>query len=93
MVSHLNPGQIQPFPDVVGAGGVHYDGPETGGYIYLQLGNAHQPGAVLVASGKMADQISQGEDIQGGKLLCLGGADAPDDGNGIGQQGHIFTSF
>ena len=74
MIRQLYPGQIQALADVGHPGGVHHHGPEAGRHIRLQLLNGNQPGAVFVAPGKMADEIPEGEDIQGRELFGLGRA-------------------
>ena len=71
-IRQLDLGHVQPLADVGGSGRVHHHGLEAGGHVRLQLGNGHQPGPILVAPGKMADQVAQGENIQIGKLLCPG---------------------
>jgi len=54
---------------VAGAGGVHHHGAEAGGDVRLQLFDGNQLRPVLVPSGKVADEIPEGENIQLGKLL------------------------
>ena len=75
-VRRLDPGQIQTLTDVGGAGGVHDHGPEAGGLVRLQLADGDALRPILVASGEMANEVLQREDIQGGKELCLCRADA-----------------
>jgi len=84
MVGDLHLGQIQALADVAGPGGVHHHGPEAGGGVHLQLVDGGEPGAVLIAPGEMTDQVPEGENIQLGKLLCLGGSYALEYGDGIG---------
>ena len=55
-----------------------------GGAVCLKRTDGNQPGAVLVASGVVADEILQCVDIQIVEQLRPGRADAPEDGNGIG---------
>ena len=69
MVCNLYPGDVQSFANMGSPRGVHHHGLETGRHIGLQFFNRHQFCPVLIASGKMADQIPEGENIQIGKLL------------------------
>ena len=73
MVSHADLGHIQAFAYLVGLWSRHDHGTETGRTVGLQLVNGGEPGTVLIATGEMADQVLQSENIQSGKLLCLGG--------------------
>ena len=88
MIGDLHLGQVQALADMAGPWGVHDHSPEAGGGIHLQLGDGHQPGPVLIAPGKVADQVGQRVDIQSFKLLCLGRADALEYGDRIRQSGH-----
>ena len=72
VIPDLHLGQIQSLADMVGSGGVHHHRLEAGRHIHLQLGDGAQLRAIFISSGKMADQITQGKDIQIGKLLRLG---------------------
>ena len=76
VVCHLHTGQIQALTDMGSTGGVHDHGFEAGRNIRLQLVDGDQLGAIFIASGEVTDEIPQSENIQLGKLLCLGRADA-----------------
>ena len=84
VVGHLDLGDGQALADLIGPGRVHDHSPEAGGHIHLQLLNGNQPGAILISSGEMADQIPQGQNIQLCKGLGLGRTDAFQHRDGIG---------
>ena len=92
VVRHLDLGNVQALADVGGPGGVHHHGLEAGGHIRLQLFDGHQFCPVLIAPGKMANQVPEGEDIQIGKLLGPGWAHALEDGHRVGKPRHFLTS-
>ena len=83
MIRHLHLGQIQALANMVRPGMVHDHGFEAGGLIHLQFIDGHKPCPILIAPGKMADQIPEGENIQIFKLLGLGRPHALEDGDRI----------
>ena len=74
VIRHRHLGQVHSLSDMGRPGCGHDHGPEAGGHIRLELGDGHQLRPVLIASGKMADQVPQSIDIQVFQLLCPGRA-------------------
>ena len=74
VIRHRHLGQVHSLSDMGRPGCGHDHGPEAGGHIRLELGDGHQLRPVLIASGKMADQVPQSKDIQIFQLLCPGRA-------------------
>ena len=92
-IRQLNLGHIQSLADMGGAGIVHDRGPEAGGNVRRQLRDRDKLRPILVAPGKMADQIPQGKNIQIGKELGFCLPHPLEDGHGIAQTRHGFTAL
>ena len=92
-LSHGDFRNIQTLADVGRPGAVHDHGPEAGALPRLQIGDMHQPGPVIVAPWKVAQQVPQCPDAQLLQLLGLGGAHAPEHGHGVRQLCHKYASF
>ena len=91
VVRHLDPGQIQSLADVGRPWGAHDCRPEAGRLVHIQLRHAGHFRPVLIAPGKMADEVSQGEDIQRLQQLFLCGAYALQCFDRIRQPCHSVT--
>ena len=75
-----------------GLGGADDHGFKAGRLIRFQLADGHQPGAVLVGSGEVGDEVVDALDAEPRQLFGPGGADPGQSSNGR-KQIHGNASF